>query len=706
VKLIYNQSVDLTRTPIPQIPSKTNTDKSGTTTPQYEYTSREISPPALITEQLIRAHAIFKLHNGYTLGGLYERYERLKFCILLDRFWTRFAVTWDVMLHGVPAVDVFGGMRLAAGGELGLGVGEEEWGCGEREVLEDFANRTDGLVDMLVSRFGDVPGKNAGTDSKIDEVPWMGIGKQPLSSDGVVFSGLGAVTRPCMRDLSQWVQLIYTYGESAYGVKESPTSDRRKRKQRDRRRRPSSDKIDKTTIPKPSIADPPVGIPRSIVSAAEKSLLSATTKLEGKSAQPTTSTLPTRTRRQSAAKEQEIWKKVLTLGYGSSWGVSEPSTGAEEPELPPDKITARINAQIQREKAGYFIVGLQGDPGDDTEDISSAEDSAKSEWNRRIMVRTVHINIQDPNRPGLGTFGSSQTFTPRPIPSPLLDASDESTSEMANIVDSTVTVKTAPKSTNRLRVLIYVNRPFIYALLFDPDTSSLMMPSFYRDLHTFLSPLHHLLLRRTGPAVGSRRRRLALGGPAYDSSGNRQRSTSSASVTAEAIDDENASATWEVVYDSETLATIASVPGVDDGTGPVSRAEALNMHSAALEMLSSIQKEEVERRVKTARGWWVGWAKVSVKLEVDGNESGESMREYLLSSDDGKKNAMKQRDGRSGREILLFRRAKDVDMKGKSRITSGWGLGGVGASSRLDGTDMGLGFDARRYVEGIMGLGR
>ena len=60
-----------------------------------------------------------------------------------------------MLLHGNPAVEIFNGLKLAAGGELGIGVGEEDWGSGEREVLEGFIGRTEGLVDLVVARFGD-----------------------------------------------------------------------------------------------------------------------------------------------------------------------------------------------------------------------------------------------------------------------------------------------------------------------------------------------------------------------------------------------------------------------------------------------------------------------------------------------------------------------------------------------------------------------
>ena len=50
------------------------------------------------------------------------------FCSILDKYWLRFASNWDVLLHASPAVDIYNGIKLAGAGELGVGVGEEEWG--------------------------------------------------------------------------------------------------------------------------------------------------------------------------------------------------------------------------------------------------------------------------------------------------------------------------------------------------------------------------------------------------------------------------------------------------------------------------------------------------------------------------------------------------------------------------------------------------
>lgn len=209
-----------------------------------EYSSREVSPAPLLLSQVLTANRMFLLHHGPSLNDLYVKVSRDKFCGILDRFWSRFCRNWEVLLHGNPAVEVFGGMKLAAGGELGVGVGEEDWGSGEREVLEDLVRQTEGLVDLTVSRFGQAapPEPDSASDKPSKEtlaeadagLPWLGCGHLPDASDGVIFGGTGAIARPALRNISEWVQQIYTYGEHAYGVKDNP----QRAPPRKRRRRP------------------------------------------------------------------------------------------------------------------------------------------------------------------------------------------------------------------------------------------------------------------------------------------------------------------------------------------------------------------------------------------------------------------------------------------------------------------------------------
>lgn len=203
--------------------------------PTYEYSSREVSPAPLLIAQLQQAHHIFSLHHGSSLDELFVRLGREKLCSALERFWSRHARTWNVLLHGNPAADVFSGIQLAGGGELGFGVGEEEWGSGERDVLEDLVRRTEGLVDAVVSRYGEPARAVASNYASLpthEALPWIGSGSQPVATDGVVFGGVGRLSRSSLRSVSLWSRQIYTNGEYAYGIKDNPMRERRKRRRR------------------------------------------------------------------------------------------------------------------------------------------------------------------------------------------------------------------------------------------------------------------------------------------------------------------------------------------------------------------------------------------------------------------------------------------------------------------------------------------
>ncbi|MBE3042302.1 DUF1712 domain-containing protein, partial [Candidatus Bathyarchaeota archaeon] len=124
-------SVDLTRVPLPpKLPTSAPSPEA------VEYSSREVKSAALLLSDLLRAHALFLLHHGASLSSLLDGLGRRKFVSVMTRYWDLFLSTWSVALHGNPARSVFGGINVAASGELGVGVGEEERGSGEREVLE------------------------------------------------------------------------------------------------------------------------------------------------------------------------------------------------------------------------------------------------------------------------------------------------------------------------------------------------------------------------------------------------------------------------------------------------------------------------------------------------------------------------------------------------------------------------------------------
>ena len=225
------------------------------------------------------------MHDS-SLDRFYERVGRGAFCASLQRFWERFAHKWwELLLRGNPIVDIFNGLKLSAGGELGVGVGEEEWGSGERAVLEDFVGRTDGLVDLVVSKFSG------------GHKWWLGSGAYPQVSDGVIFSGVGGIiSRRSLITISQWMEWIFRFGDRAPGVGD----ETRKRKKKKKKRPWNNNKFSP-------------GIPLPLVTAAEEE---ETDRKEDQYAG------------ENKAMTMKGLKdgtgtvfKYLTLGYGSSWSL-------------------------------------------------------------------------------------------------------------------------------------------------------------------------------------------------------------------------------------------------------------------------------------------------------------------------------------------------------------------------------------------------
>jgi hypothetical protein len=437
-------SIDLT-----QLPASTATKGVYTT----EYSSREVSPPALLIQQLVRAHRVFTLHHGWPLHQLFEKHGRTKFCSIMTTYWSRFCQTWDVLLHGSPAVDMFNGLKLAAGGELGMGVGEEEWGSSERDVLEDFARRTEGLVDVIVSRFGEASPlqqpkakakAKANANASFSKVrfdalaenenePWIGCRGNVAARDGVVFSGVGGLSRASLRDVAHWTETIYHYGDHAYGIRDNPTADRRKR----RRRNPNGPTPTATATathtcqpdaapakpadqdkshPHDSGTGEPPRIPPPIVKAVESSLDKASKAVDN--AEGSSGPEPAPAAKQETGNmlaslgDTETWVKYMTLGYGTAWGgrkqiAEEPTTAPDsapapeparreqspeamryiEPTPDVDLVEEKRKAQVRAENDGYFLIGLKGDMGETDMD----DDNEEGNWNVRIPLRTIYV---------------------------------------------------------------------------------------------------------------------------------------------------------------------------------------------------------------------------------------------------------------------------------------------------------------------------
>ena len=404
-----------------------------------EYSGREVAPPILLLQQVLRAHRTFLLHHGASLSELYIRLSRSKFCSVLKRFWNHFICNWDVLLNGNPALGLFNGLKLAAGGELGVGVGEEEWGSGEREVLEAFIGRTEGLVDMTVSRFGDAPSAltskskpaAVASQSSSESPPtcWQADGQYPRPSDGIVFSGIGTIARTSIRDISCWAEDLFRYGQNTYGLRDSPSSMRSRRRadvnsgayvsQRQRHREHERSGIASQMSNQKHAAistrqNSPDwhGIPRPLVGTSKSTLQTQSTEVSEQAATPNKIRNIPEKNVDISETGTETMMKYLTLGvYGSKWGIPfrRPLENSNISKLRDDERAQSsspgrdsANSRSADDEAGYFLIGYRGELGSDVEvekqddetDQEHAERISDEDQNSRTMLRTLYVRRQ------------------------------------------------------------------------------------------------------------------------------------------------------------------------------------------------------------------------------------------------------------------------------------------------------------------------
>ena len=301
---------------------------------------------------------------------------------------------------------------------------------------------------------------------------------------------------------------------------------------------------------------------------------------------------------------------------------------------------------------GYFMLGLLGELEEEIQDDSLVRDtegdidreliSERGASNSRIVMRTVHVERRR----------ATQTETP--------NGSNDRIEE--DYVD-------------KLRVVVYVQEPFMFTFLFEMETDSLAIPSFYRSLHHQLGPLQRPLLTSTSPSKVSERLWEAASPRSTD-----------ASKSTQPISD--------LVYDPARLTVHTTIPNISEPVqGPAAssaawtRAEAMTVHSQILNTYMSTRRHssELERTCKTSRGWWVVWMRLPHAP------------------------ATSQTHSSSYREAFLIRKASDyvvpTPRKSSSRYVSSSSndSAGWGSPSKLA---EGIGIDARQYIEGLLSLNR
>lgn len=715
----------------PRLPTKTGEQQEE----RYEYSSREMKPATLLLTDLLRAHSIFLLHHGSSLSALFTRYRRVKFITLLSRYWDLFLSTWNVMLHGNPARDIFGGINIAASGELGVGVGEEERGSGEREVLEGLVSRVEGLVDLVVSRFGpDEPDQESNKSDKAEAEPWLGSGKEPRAEDGAIFLGTGALSRRSLRDVTRWMEDLYTWGEHAYGIIESPTSTRRARGKKSMSK--TVNNLDESQHLKPDAApkavQPADEAGKSTDGAAKPTDEDAKPTEEGAKPPDDTQDAPPKApegEQSQATQEHEAGRldkmvSYLTLGYGSYW--SFPGTGGNSSEAAnpqaasndksdtkgasePHAKHARLPSSF--ESSGYYLIGLKGDIEDDAttaendaEAALGSDDADDDENNTRTVLRTLHVELESPTADNRPDSTLARDFErPASPPTQPQAAGDMDPGQDDDAHDA--------KATEKLRVVVYVNKPFIFAFLFRLHTDSLAWDTLYRSLHYQLSPLRKPLLAST-----RYRPERPDAGPV-------------------------SSHIQDLVWDPPSLTVHSSIPNIPDfvpdtassASSPPSpawsRADAVSTHLHLLNIHATTRSRigDVERTQKTNRGWWIVWTRVLQRTAATPSTTTtataalplSTIHESASSSSLGSQASPQDKAPSShhssspsltfplspppppvvDKEIFLIRRASDhIGFRMASDERASGGGEGMGRLAQ------GIGVDTRRYVEELLTL--
>ncbi|KEY72014.1 hypothetical protein S7711_00033 [Stachybotrys chartarum IBT 7711] len=675
-------SIDLTKVPLPpRLPTKNGEVKDE----RFEYSTKEMKPATLLLRDLLRAHSIFLMHHDSSLSALFVRTRRSKFVAVLSRYWDLYLSTWNVLLHGNPIRNVFGGINIAASGELGMGVGEEDRGSGEREVLEGLVGRIEGLDDVVVSKFGDYDrDKEAGGDDAAGQMPWLGTGKEPAAEDGAIFLGTGALSRKSLRDVTHWMEDLYTWGEHAYGVIDSPTSIRRAKP-----RTTLKSSEPKSPGESPSKAQHRGGAVQQLPNTQELGQSQPSGDTEGQVGD-------------QGKQESGIDKMVsyLKLGYGSYWsipGVSSESTTstAATPSKQQGYDATESNLAVPRpslgrrtsssEAAGHYLIGLKGDieETNDENEWSNESDDVDTEHNSRTVLRTVHVELESEAE------RRAETAIVRDFqhPGSILTRS-QVVGNMLPGYDSHDLNKAM-----KLRVVVYVNRPFIFVFLFRLRTDSLAWDTLYRSLHHQISPLRKHLLASTKyraerPNVGP---------------------------VASSIDD--------LIWDPTLLTVRCTIPNIPDHyqtAQPWSRVDAISTHLNLLNLYGATRSRlatELERTQKTSRGWWIVWTRLMDNRKPDNQTSSNNLstiheaepRSDASSESPGQTQSELGQDEPDGeddgkptvsKEIFLIRCASD---HARFRGVSGshaepGGLEGAGKLAQ------GIGVDTRRYVEDLLSL--
>ncbi|THV51573.1 hypothetical protein BGAL_0106g00130 [Botrytis galanthina] len=604
-----------------------------------EYSSREVKPAILLLADILRAHSTFLLHHAASMSALFVRTKRSKFVSILGRYWDTYLSTWNVLMHGNPANNLYGGIKVAACGELGVGVGEEERGSGEREVLEGFVGQMDGLVDVMVSRFGDARSSSKEdtsrgfTDRPKQPAPWLGSGNEPAAEDGAIFLGTGALSRKSIRDISHWTEDLYRWGPYTYGVLDNPSSTRRARRQPKPRPRLDSNLGDTKNTARPTSSlskeipihdgpnDGPAPSRSSSISTVE---LRPVVEQGDQIDQPKLKSVPpypkfrrnpashTSTEGTESTDGESKGTKLaqyLKFGYGTHWSLGGSAAKEEEHSRPSSNTSTLVSSidgivnttgtstptQEFDDSKGHYLVGLMGDMDSEMTLLvdSNDEDEDLEGQSHRLVLRTLTVELEreeDARQEAdisidYSDFGSSFKNASGSEGTGHSNASFESQDR---------------NKVKKLRVVAYASKPFIFIFLFELRADTLALKGLYRSLHKQLQSLIKPLLKSTSFRAPK---------PEVPISPLANTKNPTAPI-------------YDLLWDPKTLTLDSNIPNIPDpqqvqtqeqaDSLPWSRIEALNTHLQIMHtyIATTADKNTLERTAKTSRGYWILWTRI------------------------------------------------------------------------------------------------
>ncbi len=649
-------------------------------------------------------------------------------------------------MHGNPANTLYRGIKLAACGELGVGVGEEDRGSGERDVLEGFVGRIDGLVDVIVSKFGE----GDPIDGPRDEAsrtelsgpqtndPWLGSGNEPAAEDGAIFLGTGALSRKSLRDVSHWIEDLYRWGPYAYGVIDNPPSNPRTKKTKHKQSRKPKEPTQEVLPNTRQV----YGF--SPLDTKQNSMLihdgGSPESLESRKSRPSLRRGPSDfTSSDSDASKGSTFVNFLKLGYGTHWtlgGTASKVNGDSPQESDAKKEEARGNLKERQEEhssdaerasantpfsfdtsGGHYLIGLLGDIESVDEDISRLDSLALEQPTNAddgtLLLRTLALELERGEEARAEADMSIDLKNDETEPSSSKLAGPEHTRTSNSSLESQDSSRT-----KKLHIVVYVHKPFIFAFLFELRADILAQSSLYRSLHHQIRPLIKPLLTST---------------------------TYRASKPDVSSTDNSTTPIYDLVWDPKLLTLNSTIPNIPDPIlipSPTqdslawSRVEALNTHLQIINtyIASSNDASQLERTCKTSRGWWVVWTRVPdlesqqpslvsglVRIPglisedtTDENQTPPTLNSVIAPSRETStheflENGNNEKNGLRDKEIFLIRRASDyAAAKSSTRFVSGnqsaaSGEGWILGPGKLA---QGIGVDTKRYIEGLLNLNR